>query len=97
MTTLKKDSQKAQALVNAYGYALKAHGRRDIREAYGRVSGAKVSAWNRCVDLCSENNGEGLTVVSTNTFVFTAAFKFAKNGKDYLCYITPSYNYEIEL
>lgn len=99
MTKLKRDSQRAQALVDAYDYALKAHGRRDVREAYGRVSDAKVSAWDYCVGVCRENNGFGLTVVCANTYIFTAAFKYVDkaSGEVCLCYITPSYNYSIEL
>lgn len=98
MTKLNKGTERAQGFVNSYNHALRNHGRRNVSEAYGKPSQRKLDAWKYCVNLCNERSkGENLTVVGKTCHIFTAGFTFAEGGKRYLCYITPSNDFQIEL
>ena len=48
----------------------------DLYSAYDRCSKDKRDAWEYCQDLCRRKNGEGLKVISRNSYRFTAGFIF---------------------
>lgn len=69
----------------------------DLNSAYTKCSYKKQRAWEYCQNLCKDNNGTGLKVMSKNTYTFTAGFTFTKDGHNYLMYITPSRDEAIAL
>ena len=72
---------------------------RNIWQAYENPSYEKEKAWHYCEDLCRFLNGYNLTVLTKNTFIFTAGFEFINPLTDKLCYayITPNYDRFIEI
>ena len=71
----------------------------DLRSAYGRYSKDKADAWDYCMKLCSEKNGEGLKVISANSWRFTAGFVYpdAETGELMFMYITKEYDQPVSL
>ena len=69
----------------------------DLRSAYGRYSKDKADAWDYCMKLCYEKNGEGLKVISANSWRFTAGFEYpdAETGELYFMYITKEYDQSV--
>ena len=65
---------------------------RDIFEAYGRPSAAKVRAWEYCKQLCAEMDGYDLIICGWNCMKFSAYFKFFDGDKLCYAYITADYD-----
>lgn len=86
-------TKRNSAIVESYKSATHS----ELYEVYDRYSSAKAKAFDYCKGLCAKKNGNGLRILSANTFVFTAAFTYEENGKSYLMYITPSNDLPIEL
>ena len=65
---------------------------RTLADVYGRYSAKKAEAFASCQRLMAEHNGEDLRILSSNTFIFTAAFTMwsEETGEALLMYITPS-------
>lgn len=62
-----------------------------LYDVYGSFSSKKYNAWKYCESLKARHNGHDLRVLSANTYMFTAGFRFRDdNGNDCLMYITPS-------
>lgn len=65
----------------------------DLYAAYANPSQAKRRAWEYCKQLCYDLGGEGLKVLSKNTFMFTAGFMYTDDdGREMFMYISPNYN-----
>lgn len=62
----------------------------ELYHAYGSASTAKWNAWEYCKRLCRDMNGEGLKVISKNTFQFTVGFEYPseETGEIMFAYIT---------
>lgn len=69
-----------------------------IYKAYKRPSFAKYKAFERCREMCRNDDGWGCKVVSTNCSTFTAGYEYAdkESGVCKFVYITPWNVYEIE-
>lgn len=72
-------------------------GYRHIKSCYNRPSHRKLDIWHDIAMQCHELHGTGLTVVFYNQFIFTAAFKYKKDGKEHLVYFSPSYTEDFEV
>ena len=70
MRTIDKNT-KGRYYIDAYnrskGY--------NIHEAYRSPSSAKVSAYNHCLNMCQQENGEGFKIISAGCFVFSVAWR----------------------
>ena len=70
MKTLKNNSKKAQAYINAYN-------RSDIyslNKAYGKPSAEKTRADYSCRMMMQQEGGHGYKIISYNTFQFSVAW-----------------------
>ena len=87
--------KKARCYVNQYNYA----GYRAIYDVYNRPSGNKITAWKYCMIKCNEMNGRGLTVLSYNKQIFTAAWQYTHpdTGVSMLHVETYSNSYDMEM
>ncbi len=47
-----------------------------LDQVYTRYSGAKLAAYNDCIELCKCYNGYNFVITSFNTFAFSVAFDF---------------------
>ena len=72
MTIVKKNTKKAQEILNTYENPWQWYS--DIFEAYARPSARKVWAWERCKAICEEEGGRGLMIIGKNCTQFTAYF-----------------------
>ena len=97
LKTLNKSTKKAQGFIRSYNYYFSKPSSCNIETYYKNPSYNKVKAWRYCKELCNKYNGSGLYVTGGNSSYFSAGFTFNKDGKSYLCYITYSSNYCIEL
>lgn len=70
-----------------------------LRKVYGRYSDKKERAWDYCKDLCRRYSGERLRVLSHNSFIFTAGFRFTdpETGVLRFMFITPSYDVAVDM
>ena len=93
MKELKYGSKKATALAQNYWNSY----RRNLTECYGRFSSAKEKADFWCRHYMVENGGYDYRICTYNSQIFTAGFRFKEKGAEYLCYMTPTYNYKIRL
>lgn len=73
------------------------NGYRHIKSCYKWSSKIKLEIWHDIAMQCHELHGTGLTVVTYNQNVFTAAFKYKKDGKERLVYFAPSYTLDFEV
>lgn len=67
---------------------------RCLADVYGTYSHAKAEAFKYCQRLMAEHDGFDLRILSSNTYMFTAAFGFwsEDTGEMLLMYITPNKN-----
>lgn len=89
-------TRRQKECLSKYNYAIK-NEYKSIKFCYSRPSKTKLNIWNDIVMQCHELNGFGLTVVSYNVNIFTAAFKYKKDGKERLVYFAPSYTEDFEV
>lgn len=66
---------------------------RNLYDCYANPSKAKEWYYNQCKEVCVENDGYGLTVLSYNTYVFTVAFIGFRWGEKCFFFITPNHCY----
>ena len=93
MTELKYGSKKATALAQNYWNSYY----RTLNDCYVRRSHAKENADFWCRERMVELGGYDYRICTYNSQIFTAAFRFKEKGIEYLCYMTPTYNYKIRL
>ena len=70
-----------------------------LDSAYGSYSVNKEQAWSHCQEKQAELNGYRLKVITHNRFIFTAGFEYydEEEGTVKFYYITPSYEYAIDI
>ena len=68
-----------------------------IWDAYGSPSVKKVRAYEHCVHKCLENNGGPWCIPTHNTFAYTFAYTFHKDGVKWLHYETSCNVYEFPI
>lgn len=67
---------------------------RTLEDVYKSHSVAKQNAYDYCKRLQEKYNGYDFRIISANTFIFTAGFKFVdvETGVIKFMHITPSYD-----
>ena len=93
MLEIRAGSKKAIGMVDNY-YNSNYH---TLNDCYARPSTAKEKADFRCRYYMVFNGGYDYRICTYNSQIFTAAFRFKEKGVEYLCYMTPTYNYKIRL
>ena len=93
MTELKYGSKKATSLAQNYWNSYD----RALTDCYARPSIAKEKADFRCRHFMIVNGGYDYRICTYNSQIFTAGFRFKEKDVEYLCYMTPTYNYIIRL
>ena len=81
----------AKNAINSYVHYFKG---RTLDDVYKSYSAAKQNAYDYCKRLQDKYNGYDFRIISANTFIFTAGFKFVdvETGVIKFMYITPSYD-----
>ena len=64
-----------------------------LDDVYSRVSSAKRQAYKHCMFMMEKMNGSHPRITSYNTFNFTFAFLYEKEGKNWLYYMTSTNDY----
>ena len=92
-------TKKEQGFVNIYKYSISYHGFRRLEDVYSKCSDAKWRAWRDIQRECYESGGHGLTVVTSNTMMFTAAYCITdvSTNTTTLIYHTPYSKYIIPM
>lgn len=90
--------KKYAALLDAYRYAVNAHGNRSVFDCYANPSDAKRGAEYGILVEMRERNGYGYTVTGYNCMAFSCAYLFPhpEDGNLILCYETPCNTYYID-
>jgi hypothetical protein len=88
--------KKARSYVNHYN---RTYFPLTLDDVYKSYSVAKLHAWEYCQRKCDSMNGRRLTVLSYNSFVFTAAFEYTHpdTGVLMLHVETNSNSYDMEM
>lgn len=88
--------KKARSYVNHYN---RTYFPLTLDDVYKSYSVAKLHAWEYCQRKCDSMNGRRLTVLSYNSFVFTAAFEYTHpdTGVLMLHVETHSNSYDMEM
>lgn len=69
----------------------------NIMQAYNRPSRRKIEAFDDCRRKENELNGYGGRITGASSHFFSYAFKYEKNGKKFLYYITYANDYSFEI
>lgn len=94
---MKKLTQKQQQMINNYEYSIMRYGYRGLCDCYKNCSWAKQHAENIILKEMCNNNGYEYTIIGFNSCTFSCAYKYRKNGIEYLVYHTHANKYEIEI
>lgn len=88
--------KKARSYVNHYN---RTYFPLTLDDVYKSYSVAKLHVWEYCQRKCDSMNGRRLTVLSYNSFVFTAAFEYTHpdTGVLMLHVETHSNSYDMEM
>jgi len=82
-------TKKQQAMVDSYRKATAT----SLREVYFSWSMKKEQAFDRCRAIQYELSGHDGRICSANSYQFTYAFLYEKDGKQYMCYRTATNDY----
>jgi hypothetical protein len=94
MEKINLNTKKAQGIIDSY-YKTPY---RSLDQVYDfHHSSAKDNAMARCERIMRGLKGTDMLITSHNKWFFTVAFRFVKDGKSCLAYITPKGDYYIEL
>lgn len=93
MQKINATTKKAQGFIQMYKHARFS----TLSEAYARPSVAKQRAYDYCLDLMREYDGEGGRITGRNCMVFSFAFRGTYEGKPALFYITRDYDRVVPL
>ena len=64
-----------------------------LRDVYASWSTKKEQAYDRCRAIQYELSGHDGRICSANSYQFSYAFKYEKDGKQYMCYRTATNDY----
>ena len=79
-----KDSKKAQGIINSW----RRSNATELWQVYGTYSRAKAEAMEYCKNLQYELNGYDGRITGASNYFFSYAFKYRKDGKAWMMYIT---------
>ena len=73
-----------------YEYSIDWDGVRHLGNCYNKFSDKKLHTWKYCQQQCADRNGGLLSIISYNTYQFTAGFIYVKDNEPYFHLETPS-------
>lgn len=79
-----KDSKKAKGIIWAWEHSNAS----ELYQVYGKYSRAKADAMEYCKNLQYELNGYDGRITGASNYFFSYAFKYEKDGKEWMMYIT---------
>ena len=89
-------TKKERSMVISYQHACM-NGYKSVMEAYRNPSSAKVKAEEDILAAKISDGGYDYYVCGHNSNVFSCAYKYRRDGKEYLAYFTYASRYDIEL
>lgn len=96
--TRKLIKTKRKAVREAYAQYLKTKTARRLSDVYSSFSHAKLLAFQECEKFMESVNGYGLSIVASNSQVFTVGFMaYDDEGECYFIYITPTKVYAMPI
>lgn len=79
-----KDSKKAQGIINSW----RRSNATELWQVYGTYSRAKAEAMEYCKRLQNKLDGYDGRITGASNYFFSYAFKYEKDGKEWMMYIT---------
>lgn len=89
-------TKKMQHFWNSYKSALKHH-LATLQDVYKNPSDKKIKAYEQCVKIFNNLNGRDFAIISSNRSVFTVAFIYTEDGKEWFLVETPTDQYISEI
>lgn len=85
-------TKKMQHFWNNYKSALR-HGIATLQDVYNKPSAKKIKAYEQCVKIFYDLNGRDFAIISSSRSVFTVAFTYIEDGKEWFLVETPTNQY----
>ena len=89
-------TKKMQHFWNNYKSALRYH-LATLQDVYNKPSAKKIKAYEQCVRTFHNLNGRDFAIISSNRNVFTVAFIYIEDGKEWFLVETPTDQYISEI
>lgn len=89
-------TKKIQHFWNSYKFALKHH-LTTLEDIYNEYSAKKLKAYRQCVKTFNDLRGRDFAIISSNRYVFTVAFIYIEDGKEWFLVETPTDQYISEI
>ena len=89
-------TKKMQRFWNSYKYAL-SHHLATLQDVYNKPSAKKIKAYEQCVRTFHDLNGRDFAIISSNRNVFTVAFIYIEDGKEWFLVETSTDQYISEI
>ena len=89
-------TEKMQRFWNRYKSAL-SHDITILEDIYKKPSAKKIKAYEQCVRTFHDLSGRDFAIISSNRYVFTVAFIYIEDGKEWFLVETPTGQYISEI
>ena len=89
-------TKKMQHFWNSYKSALRHH-LATLQDVYNKPSAKKIKAYMQCVKIVNDLRGRDFAIISSNRSVFTVAFIYIEDGKEWFLVETPTNQYISEI
>ena len=89
-------TKKMQHFWNSYKSALR-HYLTTLQDVYKKPSAKKIKAYEQCVRIFHDLNGRDFAIISSSSSVFTVAFIYTEDGKEWFLVETPKNQYISEI
>lgn len=89
-------TKKMQRFWNKYKSALRHH-LTILEDIYNKPSAKKIKAYEQCVRTFHDLNGRDFAIISSNRNIFTVAFIYREDGKEWFLVETPTDQYISEI
>lgn len=89
-------TEKMQRFWNRYKFALRHH-ITTLQDVYKKPSAKKIKAYEQCVRTFHDLNGRDFAIILNNSFLFSTAFIYIEDGKEWFLVETPTNQYISEI
>lgn len=89
-------TKKMQHFWNSHKSALRHHLTK-LEDIYNKPSAKKIKAYEQCVRTFNNLRGRDFAIISSNRYVFTVAFIYIEDGKEWFLVETPTNQYISEI
>lgn len=89
-------TKKMQRFWDSYKFALR-HNIATLQDIYKKPSAKKIKAYEQCVRTFHDLDGRDFAIISSNRNVFTVAFIYREDGKEWFLVETPTDQYISEI